>query len=101
MSLRVTSTLQVKDTPDDHVTRDYQSGHAKLGDLSFKVFDTSGKFLTKHGILCTTVYSSIRQKNINPKGLTFFKLLHMHVKLYVATLQPVSAPKSGMRYQIA
>ncbi len=36
--------MQVKDTPDDHVTRDYQSGRAKLGDLNFRVFDTSGKY---------------------------------------------------------
>lgn len=33
---------QVYDTPKGHVTRDYKEGNATLGDLSFKVIDTSG-----------------------------------------------------------
>jgi hypothetical protein len=33
---------QVFDTPEDHVTRDYREGLAQLGDLQFKVVDTSG-----------------------------------------------------------
>ncbi|GFR41195.1 hypothetical protein Agub_g1865, partial [Astrephomene gubernaculifera] len=32
----------VYDTPDSHVTRDYQEGRARLGDLQFRVADTSG-----------------------------------------------------------
>eukprot|EP00775_Hariotina_reticulata_P006377 gene6377-6609_t len=32
----------VFDTPDDHVTRDYREGLAQLGDMQFKVVDTSG-----------------------------------------------------------
>ena len=36
------ATPQVKDTPGDHVTRDYRRGHGKLGDLSFQVLDTPG-----------------------------------------------------------
>jgi hypothetical protein len=34
--------LQVFDTPSDHVTRDYREGLAQLGDLRFRVVDTSG-----------------------------------------------------------
>ena len=34
--------MQVKNTPDDHVTRDYREGRGKLGDLWFKAVDTSG-----------------------------------------------------------
>lgn len=30
------------DTPDSHVTRDYKEGLGRLGDLLFKVLDTSG-----------------------------------------------------------
>lgn len=30
------------DTPSDHVTRDYREGLAQLGDLRFRVIDTSG-----------------------------------------------------------
>jgi len=33
---------QVFDTPSDHVTRDYREGLAQLGDLRFRVIDTSG-----------------------------------------------------------
>ena len=33
---------QVFDTPNDHVTRDYREGLAQLGDLQFRVIDTSG-----------------------------------------------------------
>ncbi|MEW5303362.1 MAG: hypothetical protein WDW36_006063 [Sanguina aurantia] len=32
----------VYDTPDSHVTRDYKEGLGRLGDLVFKVLDTSG-----------------------------------------------------------
>lgn len=32
----------VYNTPDDHVTRDFREGIAKLGDLRFKVFDSAG-----------------------------------------------------------
>lgn len=34
--------MQVYDTPDSHVTRDYKEGLGRLGDLLFKVLDTSG-----------------------------------------------------------
>jgi hypothetical protein len=34
--------VQVHDTPSDHVTRDYREGLAQLGDLQFRVIDTSG-----------------------------------------------------------
>ena len=34
--------LQVYDTPGTHVTRDYKEGIGKLGDLRFRVVDTSG-----------------------------------------------------------
>lgn len=34
--------MQVFDTPSDHVTRDYREGLAQLGDLRFRVIDTSG-----------------------------------------------------------
>ena len=34
--------IQVKNTPDSHVTRDYRYGIASLGDLNFTVVDTSG-----------------------------------------------------------
>ena len=33
---------QVYDTPGTHVTRDYKEGIGKLGDLRFRVVDTSG-----------------------------------------------------------
>lgn len=33
---------QVYDTPGSHVTRDYKEGVAQLGDLRFRVIDTSG-----------------------------------------------------------
>lgn len=33
---------QVYDTPGSHVTRDYKEGIAQLGDLRFRVVDTSG-----------------------------------------------------------
>ena len=36
------SFRQVKNTPDDHVTRDYRKGLGRLGDLFFRVVDTSG-----------------------------------------------------------
>lgn len=29
-------------TPDDHVTRDFREGIAKLGDLRFRVLDSAG-----------------------------------------------------------
>lgn len=32
----------VYNTPDDHVTRDFREGIAKLGDLRFKVLDSAG-----------------------------------------------------------
>ena len=32
----------VYDTPETHVTRDYKEGIGKLGDLRFRVIDTSG-----------------------------------------------------------
>lgn len=35
--------LQVSNTPDSHVTRDYREGRGKLGDLWFKAIDTSGE----------------------------------------------------------
>lgn len=34
--------MQVFDTPAGHVTRDYREGLAQLGDLQFRVIDTSG-----------------------------------------------------------
>ena len=34
--------MQVFDTPGGHVTRDYREGLAQLGDLRFRVIDTSG-----------------------------------------------------------
>lgn len=34
--------LQVYDTPDSHVTRDWRQARAQLGDLSFTALDTSG-----------------------------------------------------------
>lgn len=34
--------FQVHDTPESHVTRDYKEGVALLGDLKFKIIDTSG-----------------------------------------------------------
>lgn len=34
--------VQVANTPDGHVTRDFQEGCATLADLRFKVIDTSG-----------------------------------------------------------
>ena len=34
--------FQVHNTPEGHVTRDYKEGLARLGDLRFKVVDTSG-----------------------------------------------------------
>eukprot|EP00798_Chlamydomonas_sp_ICE-L_P014254 gene14254-20228_t len=37
----------VYDTPDSHVTRDYKEGTGRLGDLVFKVMDTSGTGLTR------------------------------------------------------
>lgn len=33
---------QVYDTPDSHVTRDFKEGVGRLGDLRFRVVDTSG-----------------------------------------------------------
>ena len=38
----VTLCLQVSNTPIDHVTRDWKDGRGKLGDLHFRVIDTSG-----------------------------------------------------------
>jgi hypothetical protein len=35
-------TPQVCDTPGGHVTRDYREGLGQLGDLRFRVIDTSG-----------------------------------------------------------
>ena len=32
----------VYNTPDDHVTRDFREGIAKLGDLRFRVLDSAG-----------------------------------------------------------
>lgn len=37
--------MQVANTPEDHVTRDYQEGTASLADMQFKVIDTSGAVL--------------------------------------------------------
>ena len=34
--------VQVFDTPGSHVTRDYREGLGQLGDLRFRVIDTSG-----------------------------------------------------------
>lgn len=34
--------VQVANTPEDHVTRDYQEGIASLADIHFRVVDTSG-----------------------------------------------------------
>ena len=36
------SLPQVTDTPLGHVTRDWKDGRAKLGDLHFRIIDTSG-----------------------------------------------------------
>lgn len=41
-ALSVNTRMQVFDTPSDHVTRDYREGLAQLGDLRFRVIDTSG-----------------------------------------------------------
>ena len=38
--------LQVHNTPEGHVTRDYKEGLARLSDLQFKVVDTSGEHFT-------------------------------------------------------
>lgn len=46
---------QVKNTPDDHVTRDYRTARGKLGDLSFRVVDTSGTDQPQ------TLYAGLRQ----------------------------------------
>ena len=35
--------LQVHNTPDGHVTRDYKEGPAQLADLKFTAVDTSGR----------------------------------------------------------
>ena len=40
---RLTPELQVLNTPEDHVTRDYREGLASLVDLEFMAVDTSGK----------------------------------------------------------
>ena len=34
--------VQVHNTPEGHVTRDYKEGNARLGDLVFRCIDTSG-----------------------------------------------------------
>ena len=39
----LTPVMQVLNTPEDHVTRDYREGLASLVDLEFMAVDTSGK----------------------------------------------------------
>lgn len=50
---------QVYNTPSSHVTRDWQERTGQLGDLNFKVMDTSGMepsleqdSIQVHGVLC-------------------------------------------------
>ena len=47
-SQRSLTCLQVYDTPDSHVTRDWRVERAQLGDLHFNAMDTSGMELTMH-----------------------------------------------------
>ena len=51
--------MQVYNTPETHVTRDYREGVARLGDLSFVAIDTSGVLPAQH-----TVLSSDRAPNL-------------------------------------
>ncbi len=41
-STRMPCTVQVHNTPEGHVTRDYKEGRARLGDMDFCAIDTSG-----------------------------------------------------------